>query len=150
MPRNVRLSFLYDARGVYRPFRTMREITFFFACVCVCFCMFLLFFSRSHISDLSSRTRRHQIEERPQENRETDQKQDEKTEEGGCADRGAQGGSLKAGMISLEETDRQGDRERARARVCVCLRLYIHCYGDHSPYKFLKIAPLPSRYVTNV
>ena len=22
-------------------------------------------------------------------------------------------------------------------------------YGDHSPYKFLKIAPLPSRYVTN-
>ena len=23
------------------------------------------------------------------------------------------------------------------------------CYGDHSPYKFLKIAPLPSRYVTN-
>ena len=22
-------------------------------------------------------------------------------------------------------------------------------YGEHSPYKFLKIAPLPSRYVTN-
>ena len=25
----------------------------------------------------------------------------------------------------------------------------VSSYGDHSPYKFLKIAPLPSRYVTN-
>ena len=25
----------------------------------------------------------------------------------------------------------------------------IFCYGDHSPYNFLKIAPLPSRYVPN-